>query len=69
MFTIDLFFPEGDVVSLRIHPSSVLYRVQPDTIVFHSIEKDDKDGFTLRNVSAVDASWMPNLLPHMYQLI
>ncbi|XP_073037377.1 probable pre-mRNA-splicing factor ATP-dependent RNA helicase DEAH9 isoform X1 [Primulina eburnea] len=48
-----------------IHPSSVLFRVNPKWIVFHSIVSTDRQ--YMRNVISIDPSWLTEAAPHFYQ--
>ncbi|WOL00761.1 putative pre-mRNA-splicing factor ATP-dependent RNA helicase DEAH9 [Canna indica] len=49
-----------------IHPSSVLFRVNPKWVVYHSLVSTDKH--YMRNVIAIDPSWLIDAAPHFYQL-
>ncbi|KAJ3693888.1 hypothetical protein LUZ60_009368 [Juncus effusus] len=49
-----------------IHPSSVLFRVNPKWVVYHSLVSTDKH--YMRNVIAIDPSWLFEAAPHFYQL-
>ncbi|OAY78591.1 putative ATP-dependent RNA helicase DHX35 [Ananas comosus] len=49
-----------------IHPSSVLFRVNPKWVVYHSLVSTDKH--YMRNVIAIDPSWLTEAAPHFYQL-
>ncbi|XP_042379237.1 probable pre-mRNA-splicing factor ATP-dependent RNA helicase DEAH9 isoform X1 [Zingiber officinale] len=48
-----------------IHPSSVLFRVNPKWVVYHSLVSTDKH--YMRNVIAIDPSWLIEAAPHFYQ--
>lgn len=48
-----------------IHPSSVLFRVNPKWVVFHSIVSTDRQ--YMRNVISIDPSWLTEAAPHFYQ--
>nr|XP_016509368.1 PREDICTED: probable pre-mRNA-splicing factor ATP-dependent RNA helicase DEAH9 [Nicotiana tabacum] len=48
-----------------IHPSSVLFRVNPKWIVYHSLVSTDRQ--YMRNVITVDPSWLTEAAPHFYQ--
>ncbi|XP_042502452.1 probable pre-mRNA-splicing factor ATP-dependent RNA helicase DEAH9 isoform X2 [Macadamia integrifolia] len=48
-----------------IHPSSVLFRVNPKWIVYHSLVSTDRH--YLRNVTVIDPSWLIEAAPHFYQ--
>ncbi|XP_078431410.1 RNA helicase family protein [Wolffia australiana] len=49
-----------------IHPSSVLFRVNPKWVIYHSIVSTDRQ--YMRNVLAIDPSWLTEAAPHFYQL-
>lgn len=49
-----------------IHPSSVLFRVNPKWVIYHSLVSTDKH--YMRNVIAIDPSWLTEAAPHFYQL-
>ncbi|KAK4485289.1 hypothetical protein RD792_007922 [Penstemon davidsonii] len=48
-----------------IHPSSVLFRVNPKWVIFHSIVSTDRQ--YMRNVISIDPSWLTEAAPHFYQ--
>lgn len=48
-----------------IHPSSVLFRVNPKWVVYNSLVSTDKH--YMRNVIAIDPSWLIEAAPHFYQ--
>lgn len=48
-----------------IHPSSVLFRVNPKWVVFHSIVSTDRQ--YMRNVMSIDPSWLTEVAPQFYQ--
>lgn len=48
-----------------IHPSSVLFRVNPKWIVYYSLVSTDRQ--YMRNVITVDPSWLTEAAPHFYQ--
>ncbi|KAF8391281.1 hypothetical protein HHK36_023583 [Tetracentron sinense] len=48
-----------------IHPSSVLFRVNPKWVIFHSLVSTDKH--YMRNVISIDPSWLIEAAPHFYQ--
>ncbi|XP_072999802.1 probable pre-mRNA-splicing factor ATP-dependent RNA helicase DEAH9 isoform X2 [Typha latifolia] len=49
-----------------IHPSSVLFRVNPKWVIYHSLMSTDKH--YMRNVIAIDPSWLTEAAPHFYHL-
>ncbi|XP_024156524.1 probable pre-mRNA-splicing factor ATP-dependent RNA helicase DEAH9 isoform X1 [Rosa chinensis] len=48
-----------------IHPSSVLFRVNPKWVVYHSLVSTEKQ--YMRNVISIDPSWLTEAAPHFYQ--
>ncbi|KAF4388856.1 hypothetical protein F8388_019035 [Cannabis sativa] len=48
-----------------IHPSSVLFRVNPKWVIYHSLVSTDKQ--YMRNVISIDPSWLREVAPHFYQ--
>ncbi|XP_062095853.1 probable pre-mRNA-splicing factor ATP-dependent RNA helicase DEAH9 [Humulus lupulus] len=48
-----------------IHPSSVLFRVNPKWVIYHSLVSTDKQ--YMRNVISIDPSWLREAAPHFYQ--
>ncbi|KAL5772296.1 hypothetical protein ACOSQ2_012220 [Xanthoceras sorbifolium] len=48
-----------------IHPSSVLFRVNPKWVVYHSLVSTDRQ--YMRNVISIDPSWLLEAAPHFYQ--
>ncbi|XP_024992633.1 probable pre-mRNA-splicing factor ATP-dependent RNA helicase DEAH9 isoform X1 [Cynara cardunculus var. scolymus] len=48
-----------------IHPSSVLFRVNPKWVVYHSLVSTDRQ--YMRNVISIDPSWLREAAPHFYQ--
>lgn len=49
---------------LRVHPSSALFRSRPPCVVYCSAVRTDRE--YMRDVTAVDASWLRELAPHFY---
>ncbi|XP_027354478.1 probable pre-mRNA-splicing factor ATP-dependent RNA helicase DEAH9 isoform X4 [Abrus precatorius] len=49
-----------------IHPSSVLFRVNPKWVIYSSLVSTDRQ--YMRNVITVDPSWLLEAAPHFYQL-
>ncbi|RAL44761.1 hypothetical protein DM860_003520 [Cuscuta australis] len=49
-----------------IHPSSVLFRVNPKWVIYQSLVSTDR--LYMRNVISVDPSWLREAAPHFYQL-
>ncbi|CAL9225136.1 unnamed protein product [Arabidopsis halleri] len=48
-----------------IHPSSVLFRVNPKWVVYQSIVSTERQ--YMRNVVTIDPSWLTEVAPHFYQ--
>ncbi|MBA0599013.1 hypothetical protein Gorai_005252 [Gossypium raimondii] len=48
-----------------IHPSSVLFRVNPKCVIYHSLVSTDRQ--YMRNVISIDPSWLTEVAPHFYQ--
>ncbi|XP_044494910.1 probable pre-mRNA-splicing factor ATP-dependent RNA helicase DEAH9 isoform X1 [Mangifera indica] len=48
-----------------IHPSSVLFRVNPKWVIYHSLVSTDKQ--YMRNIISIDPSWLLEVAPHFYQ--
>ncbi|XP_010915577.1 probable pre-mRNA-splicing factor ATP-dependent RNA helicase DEAH9 [Elaeis guineensis] len=69
---LEEFSPNGMYKTIKssrevyIHPSSVLFRVNPKWVVYHSLVSTDKH--YMRNVIAIDPSWLIEAAPHFYQL-
>lgn len=69
---LEEFSPNGMYKTIRssqevyIHPSSVLFRVNPKWVVYYSLVSTDKH--YMRNVIAIDPSWLIEAAPHFYQL-
>ncbi|XP_054802577.1 probable pre-mRNA-splicing factor ATP-dependent RNA helicase DEAH9 [Prosopis cineraria] len=49
-----------------IHPSSVLFRVNPKWVIYSSLVSTDKQ--YMRNVTSIDPSWLLEAAPQFYQL-
>ncbi|XP_038894406.1 probable pre-mRNA-splicing factor ATP-dependent RNA helicase DEAH9 [Benincasa hispida] len=48
-----------------IHPSSVLFRVNPKWVVYHSLVSTNRQ--YMRNVITIDPGWLTEAAPHFYQ--
>ncbi|KAF3451388.1 hypothetical protein FNV43_RR07483 [Rhamnella rubrinervis] len=48
-----------------IHPSSVLFRVNPKWVIYHSLVSTDRR--YMRNVTSVEPSWLREAAPHYYK--
>ncbi|XP_058763232.1 probable pre-mRNA-splicing factor ATP-dependent RNA helicase DEAH9 isoform X1 [Vicia villosa] len=69
---LEPYSPDGMYKTLRgseevyIHPSSVLFRVNPKWVIFNSLVSTDRK--YMRNVMTIDPSWLLEAAPHFYQL-
>ncbi|GMH34493.1 hypothetical protein BSKO_02327 [Bryopsis sp. KO-2023] len=59
---------QGAELKLQVHASSVLCRCQPEFLVFNSVEQHDSGVFSMRDVTTIQQSWLPELLPHLYEM-
>ncbi|KAG7012463.1 putative pre-mRNA-splicing factor ATP-dependent RNA helicase DEAH9, partial [Cucurbita argyrosperma subsp. argyrosperma] len=48
-----------------IHPSSVLFRVNPKWVIYHSLVSTDRQ--YMRNIITIDPGWLTEAAPHFYQ--
>ncbi|KAL2931771.1 putative pre-mRNA-splicing factor ATP-dependent RNA helicase DEAH9 [Bienertia sinuspersici] len=68
---IEPYTHEGKFKTVRtsedvyIHPSSVLFRVNPKWVVYHSLVSTDRR--YMRNVVTIDPAWLVEVAPHYYQ--
>lgn len=68
---LEAFTESGMYKTLRssqevyIHPSSVLFRVNPKWIIYYSLVLTER--LYMRNVIAIDPSWLTDAAPHFYQ--
>ncbi|KAL5575311.1 hypothetical protein UlMin_017010 [Ulmus minor] len=68
---LEAFSHDGKYKTIRgsqevyIHPSSVLFRVNPKWVIYHSIVSTEKQ--YMRNVITIDPSWLLEAAPHFYQ--
>ncbi len=53
-------------VRLKMHPSSVLWRVRSPCVVFVTAVQGDSDWYEMQDVLAIDPAWLPEVAPHMY---
>lgn len=51
---------------VQIHPSSVLFRMKPECIIFNELVRTNQN--YVRNVSTIDYLWLPELAPQCYTL-
>ncbi|CAO2842930.1 unnamed protein product [Amaranthus hypochondriacus] len=70
---IQAYSHEGKYKTVRtsqdvyIHPSSVLFRVNPKWVVYHSLVSTDRR--YMRNVVKIDPSWLVEVAPHFFQFL
>ncbi|GAB2231354.1 hypothetical protein Droror1_Dr00010360 [Drosera rotundifolia] len=48
-----------------IHPSSILFRVNPKWVIYHSLVSTERQ--YMRNIISIDPSWLIEASPHFYQ--
>ncbi|XP_042011301.1 pre-mRNA-splicing factor ATP-dependent RNA helicase DEAH10-like [Salvia splendens] len=53
-------------LAVQIHPSSVLFRMKPECIIFNELVRTNQN--YVRNVSTIDYLWLPELAPQLYAL-
>ncbi|XP_051138870.1 pre-mRNA-splicing factor ATP-dependent RNA helicase DEAH10-like isoform X2 [Andrographis paniculata] len=53
-------------LTVKIHPSSVLFRMKPECIIFNELVKTNQN--YIRNVSVIDYLWLAELAPQFYSL-
>ena len=53
-------------LSVRIHPSSMLHKDQPECLIYHELVLTTME--YMRNVIQVDPQWIVDIAPHFYQL-
>jgi hypothetical protein len=56
----------GAALKLRVHHSSVLARVRPQCVVFHSVQQGDSGWHEMQGVTAVEPGWLLEAAPHMF---
>ncbi|CAA6661706.1 unnamed protein product [Spirodela intermedia] len=56
----------GSNQTVRIHPSSVLFRSKAECVIFNELVRTNQN--YLRNVTSVDPLWLPELAPHYFSL-
>jgi pre-mRNA-splicing factor ATP-dependent RNA helicase DHX16 len=52
-------------MSVRIHPSSMLHKDQPECVVYHELVLTTQE--YMRNVIEVEPAWMVEIAPHFYK--
>lgn len=57
----------GRPLKLRIHPSSVLFRTQPQLVVFLSCQQNDEGWYEMQGVTAIQPDWLTELAPGVFQ--
>ncbi|GAB2298615.1 ATPdependent RNA helicase [Dionaea muscipula] len=68
---LETFSHDGKYKTIRssqdvyIHPSSILFRVNPKWVIYHSLVSTDRQ--YMRNVISIDPSWLTEAAPHFYQ--
>ncbi|KAL5723235.1 RNA helicase [Ranunculus cassubicifolius] len=50
--------------TVKIHPSSVLFKKKPDCVIFNEMVKTND--IMIRNVTRIDPAWLPELAPQYY---
>lgn len=51
--------------TVMIHPSSLLFKVQPEWVVYHELVLTTKE--FMRNVIAIEPDWLIEIAPHLYK--
>ena len=51
--------------TVLIHPSSFVFKIQPDWVVYHELVQTTKE--FMRNVISVDPLWLLEIAPHLYK--
>jgi hypothetical protein len=55
-------------LQLRIHSSSVLWRVRPELVIFHRCQQGDEGWYEMQGVTAVTQEALAEAAPHFYRL-
>ncbi len=58
--------PGAASLKLRMHHSSVLARVRPQWVVFHSVQQGDSSWHDMQGVTVVQPEWLLEAAPHMF---
>lgn len=53
-------------LTVNIHPSSVLFRMNPECIIFNELVRTNQN--YIRNVSRIDYLWLAELAPQYFAL-
>jgi hypothetical protein len=56
----------GMPAKLRIHPSSVLWRVAAPWVVFYSAQQGDSGWHDMQELLTIEPDWLPELAPQMF---
>ena len=51
---------------MLLHPSSVLFLRRPQTVIFSELVYTNK--LYMRHCCAIDAAWLPELVPDLYRI-
>ena len=51
--------------SVMIHPSSMVFKVQPEWVIYHELVFTTKE--FMRNVIAIEPEWLLEIAPHFYK--
>lgn len=57
----------GRPLKLRVHPSSVLFRTQPQLVVFLGCQQNDEGWYEMQCVTAIQPEWLTELAPGVFQ--
>lgn len=57
----------GRPLKLRVHPSSVLFRTQPQLVVFLGCQQNDEGWYEMQGVTAIQPDWLTELAPGVFQ--
>jgi ATP-dependent RNA helicase DDX35 len=59
----------GRPLKMRIHPSSVLFRTQPQLVVFLGCQQNDEGWYEMQGVTAIQADWLTELVPGVFRKV
>ena len=51
--------------SVMIHPSSMVFKIQPEWVLYHELVLTTKE--FMRNVIIIDPTWLLEIAPHLYK--
>lgn len=57
----------GRPLKLRVHPSSVLFRTQPQLVVFLGCQQNDEGWYEMQGVTAIQQEWLTDLAPGVFR--